>query len=109
MARKDTLIIQFRKGRGSDLEYEQLIAFEDSLIQGYAQNGAAVVDGHDSGGGTMNIFIWPRGSWKASIAIAVQYLKLKQLLDQVVVIKRLKSEKYEVVWPKGYTGEFERI
>ena len=37
------------------------------------------------------------------------YLKLKKALGEVLVIKRLKSEKYEVVWPKGFTGDFERV
>jgi len=37
------------------------------------------------------------------------YLKFKNALSEVLVIKRLKSGKYEVVWPKGFSGDFERV
>ena len=37
------------------------------------------------------------------------YLKLKKALGEVLVIKRLKSGKYDVIWPKGFTGDFERV
>jgi hypothetical protein len=37
------------------------------------------------------------------------YLTLKKALGEVLVIKRLKSGKYEVVWPKDFTGDFERV
>lgn len=105
---KNTLIIQFRTD-GPVAEYDRLIGFEDALIQGYEQNHSGIVDGHDFGSRYINIFIFPVGSWKACIEVAVAYLKLKNMAQHAVVIKRLKSEKYEVVWPPNYVGDFERV
>lgn len=43
-----------------------------------------------------------------SVEIVMAYLKLKKALGEVLVIKRLKSGKYKVLWPKGFTGDFEQ-
>ncbi len=103
---KNTLIVQFPAGKVPS--YDRVIEIEDTLIQAFAQNRAAIVDGHDFGCAA-NIFIFPKGPWDRCIEIAMAYLKLKKALDEVLVIKRLKNETYEVVWPKGFTGEFERV
>lgn len=44
-------------------DYDAVVALEDLLIDGL---GSDAVDGHDVGGGTMNLFIWtpnPRGAF----------------------------------------------
>jgi hypothetical protein len=51
----------------------------------------------------------PNGPWDGCIEVVMAYLKLRKALGEVLVIKRLKSGAYDVVWPKGYAGEFERI
>lgn len=103
---KNTLIIQFPAGRVPS--FERVVEIEDALIQAFQQNGAAVVDGHDFGG-TANIFIFPTASWDRCIEIVLAYLKRKGALEEVLVIKRLKSGTYQVVWPRGYAGEYERL
>ena len=103
---KNTLLVQFPAS--TNPSYDRVIQIEDTLIQAFAQNRAAVVDGHDFGG-TANIFIFPTGPWDSCVEVVMAYLELKKALGEVLVIKRLKSEKYEVVWPKGFAGEFERI
>jgi hypothetical protein len=103
---RNTLIVQLPSI--SELSIDRVIEIEESLIQGFAQNGTATVDGHDFGA-TANIFIYPRGSWDRPIEIVLAYLKLKKALDDVLVIKRRKNETYQVVWPKGFGGEFERV
>jgi hypothetical protein len=105
---KNTLIIQFRcSGDVSELEW--LIRIEDALIQGFSQNNKAIVDGHDFGSGTMNIFLFPNQGWGSAIEIVKAYLKLHGALDRALIIKRSKTERYSVVWPEKYTGEFDRL
>jgi hypothetical protein len=43
---KDTILVQY-KTRDSIDEYAWLIKLEDALIQAFAQNNKAKVDGHD--------------------------------------------------------------
>jgi hypothetical protein len=105
---KDTLIIQFRtSGEPSDLDW--LLGVEEALIQGFSQNDKAIVDGHDFGGGTMNIFVFPKQGWGSAIEIVKAYLGLYKALDRALIIKRSKKERYSVVWPENYAGEFERL
>ena len=103
---KNTLLVQFPAS--TKPSYDRVIEIEDTLIQAFEQNRAAVVDGHDFDGAA-NIFIFPNGPWDHCIEIVMAYLKHKKALDEVLVIKRLKSEKYEVVWPKGLNGDFDRV
>lgn len=107
---KNTLIIQFPKGLNDDLNFDRLLEIEGSLIQGMAQSRTGDVDGHDCGANSANIFILPANghSWP-SIDVAKAHLKLKGLLATALIVKRYKSERYEVVWPKNYEGEFERL
>jgi hypothetical protein len=105
---KDTLIIQFRCS-GDVSEFDWLVRIEDALIQGFSRNRKADVDGHDFGSGTMNIFLFPKQGWASAIEIVKAYLRLHGALDRAVIIKRSKAERYSVVWPEGYTGEFERL
>lgn len=103
---KNTLLVQFPAN--TNPSYDRVIEIEDTLIQAFEQNRAAVVDGHDFGG-TANIFIFPKGPWYRAVEVVMAYLKLKKALGEVLVIKRLKSGKYEVIWPKGFTGDFEQV
>jgi hypothetical protein len=105
-ALRDTLIIQFRCS-GAVSEFDWLIRIEDALIQGFSQNNKAIVDGHDFGSGTMNIFLFPKRGWESAIEIVKVYLKFHGALDRALIIKRSKTERYSVVWPEKYTGEFE--
>jgi hypothetical protein len=103
---KNTLIIQFPPGKVPSRE--RVIEIEDTLIQAFEQNRAAVVDGHDFGTAA-NIFISPDGAWDRCVEIVLAYLRLKKALGEVLVIKRLKNQSYQVIWPAGYAGEFERV
>ena len=105
---QNTLIIQFQCS-GSLAEFDWLVGIEEVLIQGFSQNDHAIVDGHDFGVGTMNIFIFPKGGWSATIDVVKAYLKHRKALDRAIIIKRSKTERYTVVWPENYTGEFERL
>ena len=105
---KDTLIIQFRTS-GSISDFDWLLEIEEALIQGFSQNRNAVVDGHDFGNGTMNIFLFPKRGWGCAIEIVKAYLKNHRALDKALIIRRSKTERYTVVWPAKYKGEFKRL
>ena len=107
---KNTLIIQFPKRLNEDFDFDQLVEIEESLIQGMSQSRTGDVDGHDWGAEGANIFIFPTNghSWP-SLDVAKAHLKLKGLLSSSIIVKRFKSERYEVVWPENYEGEFERL
>ena len=105
---RDALIVQF-KTNGAVEDFDWLIKIEDALIQAFSQNNKAKVDGHDFGAGDMNIFIFPRGSWRHAFEILTAHLKHQQALPRAVIILRKKNEQYSVVWPVGYTGDFTRL
>jgi hypothetical protein len=102
---KNQLIIQLPMGDASDLD--ALIRVEGTLIQAFEQNQYAVVDGHDVGQGRFNIFLFPSGSWSPVIERVKAFLKLRGVLGQAIIAKRLKSERYVVVWPENHVGDFE--
>jgi hypothetical protein len=103
---KNTLLIQFPAITRPS--YDRVIEIEDTLIQAFSQNNAAEVDGHDYGA-SANIFVLPIGPWDSCIEIVLAYLKLKKALNEVLVIKRLKSGIYQVIWPEDFKGEFEQV
>ena len=103
---KNTLLVQFPAS--TNPSYDRVVEIENTLVRAFEQNRAAVVDGHDFGG-TANIFIVPAGPWDRCVKVVMAYLKLRNALGEVLVIKRLKSRNYEVVWPKGFAGEFEHV
>ena len=90
---KDTIIVQYKTG-GSIDEYDWLIRLEDALIQAFAQNNKAKVDGHDFGSGNMNIFIFPKRSWHDAFDILKAHLKHHDALRRSIVILRRKSGAY---------------
>jgi hypothetical protein len=105
---KNTIIVQFKMD-GAMGDRDRLIGLEDTLIQAFSQNGHAIVDGHDFGNGTANIFIFPIGQWDSAITIIKAYLTRHNALDEALIIKRRKSGTYEVAWPEDFAGEFEKL
>ncbi|AEV25421.1 MULTISPECIES: hypothetical protein [Azospira] len=103
---RNQLIVQLPVTESSD--FDSLIQVEETLIQAFSQNRFAEVDGHDIGEGKFNIFIFPTGSWGPVIERVQAFLKLRGVLDKALIVKRLKaSEKFVVVWPIGFAGEFQ--
>jgi hypothetical protein len=103
---RNQLIVQLPLSEATD--FDRLIHIEDTLIQAFSQNDFAEVDGHDVGEGRFNIFIYPKSTWGPVIERVEAFLKLRGVLNQALIVKRLKSsEKYVVVWPKDFNGKFE--
>lgn len=103
---RNTLIVQF-KCEGTLDDFDFLCELEDVLIQGFSQNQSGIVDGHDFGSRTMNIFIFPSSSWTSAIETVKAHLKNRNVLNRAVIAKRLKgNQKCTVIWPPGFNGAF---
>src|SRR5439155_22210717 len=84
-------------------DYERLVQIEESLVQAFAQrNPYGEVDGHDVGQGRFNIFIKPTDTWGPVLERVEASLKHRGVLKDALIVKRLKSEKFVVVWPKDF-------
>lgn len=95
---KNQLIVQLPMAAAAD--FDTLVGIEDTLIQAFEQNRYAVVDGHDAGQGRFNIFLFPTGAWGPVIDRVKAFLKLRGVLAQAVIAKRLKSHRYVVFGPR---------
>jgi len=103
---RNQLIVQLPITASTSLD--ALLHVEQTLIQAFSQNSFAEVDGHDIGQGRFNIFIYPTGTWRPVLERVYAFLKLRGVLKDALVVKRLKtSEKYVVVWPEQFKGTFE--
>ena len=99
------VIVQLKAEHGCDLD--RLYLIEETLFQAFSQADDGEVDGHDIGEGKFNIFIHPRRSWGPVLERVNVFLKLRGALDEAVVAKfHGKTERYEVVHPANYHGEF---
>jgi len=66
-----------------------------------------LVDGHSMGGGSIEFFIHTNAPQEA-FALCKPLLQSHGLLDTVVVAWcESVDRKYQVIWPIGFTGEFE--
>jgi hypothetical protein len=102
---RDTIIVQY-KTTGEIDTFDWLIKLEEALIQAFAQNRKAIVDGHDFGSGEMNLFIFPTRSWRAAFEILKAHLGHHHALHQAIIVLRRKNGAYLPLWPEGYTGKF---
>jgi hypothetical protein len=96
------LILQFQ-GRGVD-DFEDLIHLEDTLI--IHLNERHLVEGHNFGDDTMNIFI--RTDSPESAFGNIRELLHHSLLDKTKAACRRSDETdFTVIWPENYEGRFE--
>lgn len=86
---RNQLIVQLQISEGTD--FDALIHVEETLIQAFEQNKCAVVDGHDIGQDRFNIFLIPVSSWAPVIERVKAFLKLRGVLREALIVKRLKS------------------
>jgi hypothetical protein len=95
------LILQFQ---GHDVDdFEDLIHLEDTLI--VHLNERHLVEGHDFGDDTMNIFI--RTDSPESAFDKIRELLHHSLLDKTKAACRRSGENdFTVIWPEKYEGHF---
>src|SRR5262245_35179445 len=94
MKHKYQLVVQWP---AVSLDYDRLIRIEDMLILKEATGFR--VDGHDSGSGELNLFIWTDDPHETLATIAA-VLKPRGWLDDARVAYRfLDGDTYSVIWP----------
>jgi hypothetical protein len=87
---------------------DSLIRVEETLVQAFAQNEYAVVDGHDMAENKFNIYILPKGAWGPVVDRVIAFLKLRGVLGSAVIAKRLKRNgPYKIIWPVKSGGTFQ--
>lgn len=96
------LVLQLR---GDDcLDFDAMVSLEDRIQQ--IVEPIAEVDGHDSGSGEMNIFIFT-GDPVTTFERAKPLLSASSLLDKVsVAYRELCSDDFTRLWPTSSTEVF---
>ena len=85
-------------------DFDRLVELEEGLVD--MLGNAHVVDGHDFGSGTMNIFVHTDDP-AAAFDTAKRALPADVLVKLRAAYRRLDGENYIVVWPQGWPGPFE--
>ena len=99
---KYQLTLQFQESSIED--YDWLIEIEEKIEN--TLHTSHEVDGHDFGSGEMNIFILTNNPNEAFKEIN-NNLALNGIKTMKAAYRELEGEKYTVLWPKDYVGEFE--
>ena len=85
-------------------EYDAMIALEEQFIAVFGRS--AQVDGHDSGSGEANIFVFTDHPADTFVQARL-YLERTGCLAAVRVAYRdVAGEEFTVLWPEGSTEEF---
>jgi|WetSurMetagenome_2_1015567.scaffolds.fasta_scaffold263948_1 hypothetical protein len=86
-----------------DEEADQLITLEDDFIE--RLEDSADVDGHETDGGLLNLFI-TTGEPEDTFERIRPLLEDKRLLDHVVVAYRhVDEDDYTLIWPEEEKGQ----
>jgi hypothetical protein len=97
------LVIQFPLSDASADDFDQFLVIENKLD--LALRNKHQVDGHDIGSGEMNIFIHTNDP-KDVFIISKNTLSKKYLEIVTVAFRELNNDKYSVLWPEDFDGEF---
>ena len=97
------LVIQFPLTDASADDFDKLLVIENELD--LTLRDTHQVDGHDIGSGEMNIFIFTNNPNEA-FELAKNTLSEKDLNKIMVAFRDINSDKYSVIWPENYNGDF---
>ena len=97
------LILQFSLTDASANDFDRLLMIENELD--LVLRDKHQVDGHDIGSNEMNIFIHTNDPNEA-FGLAKNILSEKDLEILLVAFRDVKDDKYSVMWPENYKGEF---
>lgn len=115
MAATHSLIVQYEvDGFGTDADLERRCRLQDLLDRALRRTLNGMCDGGDLGGGTMNIFLEQVVDPQRACGTVVETLRKASELEGAVIALDLNlpdnSEEgvpFVVLWPDGYTGEFD--
>lgn len=84
------------------VEYEATLEVESRLIENLPE--AHMIDGHDVGSGTMNIFVHTN-SPKQAFAEIKEIIGNSDLWMRLrIAYRRLSGDKYTILWPRNLGG-----
>jgi len=99
------VIVQFPFVDAADLD--RWFQIEETLHQAFAQANDGYVDGHDVGEGRFSIYIHVKSTWGPVLERIDAFLKLRGASGAATVVKfHPNTERYEVVRPVSFAGEF---
>jgi len=100
---KSQLVLQLPED--AFVDFDAMVAFEDSLIEALGQNHE--VDGHDIGSGEINFFILTNAPADA-LDVVRRILASSGVAPSAirVAVRAIGSGDYEVLWPEGDTRPF---
>jgi len=79
-------------------DFDDLVVLEDSLIESFRRT-PHIVDGHDFGSGTMNIFIHTDEP-EVAFAIAKQAIYPVELPKLKAAYRSFNTDRYTWLWPR---------
>lgn len=97
------LVIQFPIANASADVFDRVILLETELR--IILGDKHVVDGHGLGAEELNIFIQTNDPNEA-FELAKKALSEKEMKTILVAFKESNDEKYSLLWPENYAGEF---
>lgn len=100
MPMKYQLVLQWPADSIGD--YDALVAIENLLMENFSAE--TQVDGHDSGSGDMNIFIYTQHPKKAFDEVKVVLGGHDCWKDLRAAFRKVKDETFTALWPPGLGG-----
>ena len=94
------LVLQFPTSEDVD-SYDKLIQFEEALISLLGES--AEVDGHDFGGGEMNVFILTEDPISTFAVVQQTDRSIRPSQDMRAAYRPIDGEDYVCLWPPKLT------
>ncbi|BCW43950.1 hypothetical protein [Arthrobacter sp. StoSoilB5] len=91
------LVLQW-PGR-SEVDYDELIAMEDLLLEELPESHG-VVDGHDFGSGEMNIFVHTERPVEAFADVMTALSSQPRWTDARAAYRPIEADEFVILWPK---------
>jgi hypothetical protein len=98
------LVLQFPLTDATADDFDKLLMIESQLELALREKHQ--VDGHDIGTGEMNIFIFTNEP-NETFELAKKTLSEKDFTFMTAAFRDMNGDKYSVIWPENYNGEFE--
>lgn len=100
--REYQLVLQFRGDSLAD--FDAMVALEESLAEELGTS--ALVDGHDTGAGEVNIFIITSDPASTFEKIKNVLLNSDRLAVLTAAFRPVSGDNYTVLWPEFFQGQF---
>ncbi|MCR1162150.1 hypothetical protein NEK97_11815 [Paenarthrobacter sp. UW852] len=82
----------------SEVDYDELIAMEDLLLEQLPE-AHGVVDGHDFGSGEMNIFVYTERPMEAFEDVMTLLSSRSRWSDARAAYRPIDAEEFVILWP----------